>query len=216
MNKTVYIMIDCSASMRGSRLDAVNIAMRKLMDEAVPEIRAQKAEGMNVYFKVLGYAESYPNGVKVLLERTELDALGAWRDIAQGELGYGTPTGAAIDRVVKEIMGGNRGEPDMDAVAPAILLISDGEPNGSNPTYEEVLQMAEKGAPTEVRAFRKALRIAIGISVNERGRTSLQRFGKVSKKMEASGIKSYYDCSEGYVDDFVEILKSATINASVT
>lgn len=50
--------------------------------------------------------------------------------------------GAEIKAVIDDITGGTNGDVDTNAAAPAIILISDGEPNGTNPTYEEVMQCA--------------------------------------------------------------------------
>lgn len=216
MNKTVYFLIDCSGSMYGTRADAVNTAMQKVADEVIPEIRGQKAADLNINFLVLGFSDAHNGKVFEIMPKTDLDDFTAWDPIDPETFNGGTPTGAAIQAVIYDLQGGaTRGEPDRNAVAPAIILISDGLPNGSNPTYEEVLQCAVKGDPNEVVPFRRALRVALGMSVDEEGRQSLKKFGKLSKKMEAAGIESYYDCSENFVDKFVEILKSVTLNLSV-
>ena len=215
MNKTVYFLIDCSGSMYGTRGDAVNTAMQKVAAEVIPEIRGQKSDDLNISFLVLGFSDAHAERVFEIMPKTALEDFNVWDPIDPETFNGGTPTGAAIQAVIQDILGGNRGEPDANAVAPAIILISDGMPNGSNPTYEEVLQCAEKGGPKEVVAFRRALRVALGMSVDEAGKQSLKQFGKVSKKMEAAGIEAYYDCSENFVDRFVEILKSVTINVSV-
>ncbi|MBQ2717988.1 MAG: VWA domain-containing protein [Clostridia bacterium] len=215
MNKTVYFVIDCSGSMHGSRADAVNTAMQKVVQEAIPEIKAQKNNDLQISFKVLGFSDAFSGKVCELMPKTDLDDFTDWDFIDQETFNGGTPTGAALQAVIDDLKGGNRGEPDMNAVAPAIILISDGEPNGSSPTYEEVLKCAEKGNPDEVKMFRKALRVALGICVDERGRESLVKFGKLSDKLEKAGYKSYYDCSDTYVDDFVNILKSMTVNMSI-
>lgn len=214
MKKTVYFVIDCSGSMYGSRADAVNTAMQKVVDEAVPEIRAQKTEDAEIYFTVLGYSDAFNGKVFEIMPKTDLDDFNQWTPIAQDMFNGGTPTGAALKAVIDDLNGGTRGEPAINQAAPAIILISDGEPNGSNPTYEEVLQCAEHGDKCEP-AFRRALRIALGINVDAAGRESLKKFGRLSQKMQDAGLESYYDCSEQFVDKFVEILKSVTINASV-
>ena len=58
-----------------------------------------------------------------------------------------------------------------------------------------------------VGAFRKTFRVAIGIDAYGIGRENLKKFGCISKRMELRGIKSYYDCSEEYVDALVDILR---------
>lgn len=216
MKKTVYFLIDCSGSMYGSRGDAVNTAMQKVVYEALPEIRSKKPDDLDIYFRALGFSDNgMDSHVIELMPKTALDDFTQWDNIDPETFKGGTPTGEAIQAVINDMNGGVRGEPDMDAVAPAIILISDGLPNGDNPSYEEVLEYAEKGNPKFERSFYKALRVAIGISVDSAGRESLKKFGSVSEKMKNAGIEGYYDCSENYVDKLVEILKSATIKASV-
>ena len=215
MNKTVYFLIDCSGSMYGNRGDAVNTAMQKVVNEAVPEIKATKNADLEISFMALGFSSAFKGDVFEIMPKTKLDDFTQWDPIDPELFNGGTPTGAAIDRVIQDIEGGSRGDLDPTAVAPAIILISDGEPNGANPTYEEVLQCAVKGGDKEVKSFRKALRVALGMNVDEKGRESLKKFGGISRKMEEAGLESYYDCSEQYVDKFVEILKSVTVNASV-
>lgn len=212
-NKTVYFLIDCSGSMYGKRGDAVNAAMEEVVKNVVPEIIKQKSD-IKIKFKVLGF--SGDRTIKQIVGETDLENFAKmWKPIPSAAFDGGTPTGAAIQAVIQDIQGGIHGDKDPDALPPAIILISDGEPNGDNPTYDEVMECAVKGSDKEVEDFRRAIRVAIGMNVNESGRDSLKKFGKVSKKMEQNGIEAYYDCSDQYTEKFVEILKSATINASI-
>ncbi len=219
-NKTVYFLIDCSGSMYGARADAVNNAMQKVVGLAVPEIIVQTTVDSKIYFKVYGFSDEFPGKLMEFVGKTPVEQFTTWSDIDQSMFNGGTPTGAALQGIINDITGGNRGEPDPNAVSPAIILISDGAPNGSNPTYEEVLECAEKGNPKEVKAFRKSLRVAIGINLGndpegEQGRASLKMFGRVSDRMAKEGIEPYYDCSSDYVDNLVKILISATVMASL-
>lgn len=213
--KTIYFLIDCSGSMYGSRGDAVNTAMQRVVQEALPEIRSKKSDDLDLYFMALGFSDNGTgSNVIELMPKTALDDFNQWDNIDPETFSGGTPTGEAIQAVITDILGGDRGDPDNNSVSPAIILISDGLPNGDNPTYEEVLERAEKGSQHYVPAFRKALRVALGINVDEAGRESLKKFGSVSKKMSDAGLSGYYDCSEEYVDEFVQILKSATVKVS--
>ncbi len=214
MNKTVYFLIDCSGSMYGKRGDAVNTAMEEVMKKVVPDIIRDKDANMKIKFEVLGFAGA--DTIKVIIPETDLESLSQqWAPLTAESFAGGTPTGAAIQAVIQDIQGGARGDKDPDALPPAIILISDGEPNGTNPTFDEVMECAVKGGSKEVEAFRRALRVAIGMNVNEEGRNSLKKFGKVSAKMEGKGISAYYDCSDQYTENFINILKSATLNLSV-
>lgn len=217
MNKTVYFLIDCSGSMAGPRADAVNTAMEKVVDEVLPEIRAQKAAETNIKFQVFGFSDTGQQDKDKVFEivpRTDLEDFTSWNNIQNDRFCGGTPTGAAIKAVIEDIEGGVRGDIDVQAAAPAIILISDGLPNGDNPTYEEVLQYAVKNGPYgEHTAYRRALKVAIGMNVDAAGRESLMKFGHLSAKMKS--ISAYYDCTDEFVEQFVEILKSVTLNLSV-
>ena len=212
-NKTVYFLIDCSGSMYGKRADAVNIAMAKVVDEILPQVRKLKTNEVDLYFKVLGFTGAHRDKVFEIVPKTSLEDFMSWDPIDPEAFSGSTPTGAALQKVIEDLQGGdNHGEPDLNAVAPAIILISDGEPTDKDPTYEEMLECAVKGGPHEVKAFRKALRVALGISVEDKGRESLKKFGQVSEKLE--GISAYYDCSEAYVDELARILMYVTMVAS--
>ena len=215
-NKTIYFLIDCSGSMYGARADAVNTAMEKIVNEVIPQVRLLKAADLDLYFMVLGFNDMLTDKVVEIVPKTSVDDFNQWPPIEQDFFNGGTPTGAAIERVIQDLQGGVRGEPDVNAVVPAIFLISDGEPNGSNPTYEEVMECAVKDSPKEVRAFRKAIRIAFAMNVtDDRAKESLKKFGSVSAKMAARGLQGYYECSDEYLDYFVDIIMTATMNVSV-
>ena len=208
-NKTVYFLIDCSGSMHGNRADAVNRAMGKVVTEAIPSILASKNADLNITFCALGFSDAYQGGnVFTILPKTPLEQISQWDDIPQANFNGGTPTGAAIEAVINDLEGGAYGDYDPQTVAPVIILISDGLPNGQNPSYEEALANQSK-------MFVGSIRIALGMDVDDEGKQSLERFGKVSKRMSESGLATYYDCSENYVDKFVEILKHVTKIASV-
>lgn len=210
--KTIYFLIDCSGSMDGARADAVNNAMQRVVQEALPVIKMNKDETIDLSFVAYGFSDCFPTGVKELMGKTDLDDFTQWEDIESDMFKGGTPTGVGIQAVIDDISCADRGVND---AVPAIILISDGMPNCGTPSYEEVMKKAIKGDPCENPIFRRSLRFAIGINVDDDGRRSLMQFGNVSRKMQASGIQSYYDCSEQYVDNLIEIIKSATINASL-
>lgn len=216
-NKTIYFLIDCSGSMYGPRADAVNNAMQMVVQDAIPKIRATKSADLNLFFKVLGFSDAQRGEmVFEIMPKTPLENFDQWDPIDPEIFQGGTPTGAALKAVIDDLSV-HGDPPSVNDPAPAIILISDGMPNGDNPTYEEMLEYAVKkpNESQEQRFFRKALRVAVGINVDENGRQSLQKFCKVSEKMQRSGISAYYDCSEQYVDEFVKVVTSLTINLSV-
>lgn len=213
--KTVYFVIDCSGSMRGNRGDAVNMAMEKVAQEVVPEIKASKNADLELTFKFLGFNSVHPNQVFTLMPDCDVDNFTSWNPIPPETFNGGTPTGVALKMVADDITGANFGDAPRDAVAPAIILISDGLPNTGTPSYEEMIECTDKTSPKCIPQFRKALRITLAMDVDDVGRESLKKFGKVSRRMEAEGIESYYDCTGDYAANFAEILKSVTLNVSV-
>ena len=50
---------------------------------------------------------------------------------------------------------------------------------------------------------------------DDRAKESLKKFGSVSPKMAARGLQGYYECSDEYLDYFVDIIMTATMNVSV-
>lgn len=210
--KTVYFLIDCSGSMYGARGDAVNAAMEKVVTNVIPEVVKADNSELKIKFKVLGF--SGEDKVVTILPETDLENFTEWKPIPGEAFNGGTPTGAAIQAVIQDIQGGSHGDIDPEALPPAIILISDGEPNGTNPTYDEVMKCAESGSSNCVDNFQRAIRVAIGMNVEDSGRESLKKFGNVSKTMRKDGISAYYDCSEEYVDEFAKILMSVTQNVS--
>ena len=210
--KTVYILIDTSGSMRDcsehSRSSSVNQAMGEVMREVLPRVLAEKDAELEPYIAVLTFSGV---DIKWHIPKTKMENVtGDWMDIAESNFYGATPTGEAIKKVIDDIEVACNGEPDPDAVAPAFILISDGEPTGGNPTYEEELEYAEKKSPD----FRHSNRVAIGIQVDDKGRESLKKFGKTSTSVSAMGIQSYYDCTDDKLDQMVEIIKSCTLALS--
>ena len=191
MNKPVYFLIDCSDAMCGGRGEAVNALMDGVVKRVVPEILEQKNPDLNVKFKVWGFSGDRTIKEQVRASVEEFPLL--WKPISGDVFVGGAPTGAAIQAVIQDIEGGVRGDIDPDALPPVIILISDGEPTGTNPTYDEVMECAVKGGSKEVHQFRRAIRVAIGMNVSEEGRNSLKKFGRLSKVMEERGFSAYYD-----------------------
>lgn len=212
--KTIYFVIDCSGSMYGARADAVNVAMEKVAREAIPKIKADKGSQIDCRFKFLGFSDGFNGKVVELMAPATLDTFKAWKKIPQTSFRNGTPTGAALQAVIDDLEGAQNGDRDMNAPAAAIILVSDGMPNGSNPTYDEVLLRAEKGRPDSSAEFRRAVKLAIGINVDEEGRKSLKKFGKISKSLAANNVQPYYDCTDDYLAKLQEVLVSLTLAVS--
>ena len=216
-NKTTYIFVDTSGSMRDcnthSRASTVNQALREVVTEVLPRVLAEKDAELDPSIAILTFS-SY--GIVWHIPKTRMEELsGEWLPIDMDRFNGGTPTGEAIKVAIDDINNGCYGEPDPDAVAPAFLLISDGMPNGTNPTYEEVLDYAERSNPNFCAPFRYSNRIAIGIQVDQDGRESLMKFGRTSASISAKGYQPYYDCGDDNKEALIEIIKSCTLGLSV-
>ena len=157
----------------------------------MPIIKDEKSADLDIRFKVIGFKGE--RDVRVLADASQEDFSTAWKPLPGNAFDGGTPTGAAIQAVIDDIQGGMHGDVDPDAFSPAIILISDGLPNGKEPTYEEVLECADGNSPKYVRAFRMITRVAIGMGVDEESRKSFQKFGSVPSSMKRGGILPYYD-----------------------
>lgn len=211
--KTTYIIIDRSGSMSGARGDAVNLAMQGVMRDVLPAVMTQKDAELEPYIAVLTYSS---DGIDWYVPKARMeDVQGNWLAIDSAKFYGGTPTGEAIAKVIENINQGEFGEPDPDAVPPAIILISDGMPNGLNPSYEDVMRRADKEHPEYCPEFRHANRIAIGIQVDESGRNSLKAFGRVSSSIAQEGYEPYYDCTDDNLQALVAIIKSATLGTTI-
>jgi uncharacterized protein YegL len=213
MRKTVYILIDTSGSMTANgRSDAVNQAMSDIMNDVLPEVLRQKDAELEPSLAVLTFSSEAIDWYipKIKMEDIQPDA---WEPI---ERFYGgTPTGEAIAKVIEHIQTGYYGEPDPEAVAPAFLLLSDGMPTASEPSYEEVLEREKKEHPQYCAEFRRSNRIAIGINVDDDGRNSLLKFGRVSSSMQREGYQPYYDCTDNNKQALIDIIKSCTLALSI-
>lgn len=215
--KTVYILIDTSGSMHDTtehtRASAVNQAMSQVMNEVLPRVLQEKDAELELSIAVLTFSSTK---IEWHIPRTKMELVaGNWLDIDSESFYGGTPTGEAIKTVIDDMKTGCYGENNPDAVASAILLLSDGEPNGDNPTYEEVLQYADKENANYFPPFRYSNRIAIGIQVDEAGRESLKKFGRISSSIAESGHQAYYDCTDDDTQALIDVIKSCTLALSI-
>ncbi len=212
--KTIYFAIDASGSMADKRAGIVNTAMRGVFDDVIPEIIAESDSKLELSIAVLLFSDQFPDGVKWVIDKTNMEEIAnnhiSWTDLPQDLFYGGTPTGQGILAIINNCKSENRGEVDMCTVAPAIILISDGLANTGSPSYEEVLEYEDKAHVNYSDFFRHSIRVAIGIDVEDEGKEQLKRFGKVSKGMLAKGLKPYYDHSDKYQDELIEIIKSVT------
>lgn len=208
MNKTIYILIDCSKSMGGSRVAMVNYTMHKIFGEVFPAVLAENFTSLNICVKVIGFADTGTgNNVFEIIPKTNINACAGWDDMTHDMFKGKTPIGEAIKTIIYYDILGGVGEPHINEFVPLVIVISDGISDCGNPTYEEVLEWGDKKSDKYVHTFRKVFKVAIGIDAHGIGRENLKKFGYISKRLELMGIRSYYDCSEEYVDALVDILR---------
>ena len=139
----VILALDCSGSMRGSKIASLDYAMRA----ALPEIRAVAADNpeVDVRMRVLRFA----TGASWLIEQPVPVDLVEWPGlIADGETQMGMALGMIADRLTPEAMPGRQ----LPAV---IVLVSDGFPSDDFETGLKRLFEAPFG--------KYAVRIAVAI-----------------------------------------------------
>ena len=212
--KTVYFVIDASGSMQGKRSGIINTAMRGVFENVIPEIIAAQDNKVELFLAILLFSDMFNDGVKWILPKTLMEDIAnsnvKWTDMPDDDFYGGTPTGQGLLAVINDCKHATNGETDLNAAAPAIILISDGDANTGDPSYEEVLDYENKDNINYSEPFRHSVRVAIGIDVTTECKEQLKRFGKVSKKMADKGLEPYYDHSDKYDDKLIEIIKSVT------
>ncbi|HXS64344.1 MAG TPA: vWA domain-containing protein [Streptosporangiaceae bacterium] len=144
------VMADCSGSMKGEKMQALNYALRSMLPHLVDWERDQLQAQLLI--RILAFASApnwyVPDAVPV----AELSA--RWRNLEYVPMGR-TNMGPAF-RAVAEALSPDRLE--RRALRPAILLITDGLPTDPPGGFEQGL-----AALLETAAGRSALRLAVAI-----------------------------------------------------
>ncbi len=214
MKKTTYILIDKSGSMQDNhehtRASAVNESMRQVMCTILPVILAEKDPELEPEIAVL----TFSTHVEWLIPRTPMKkAVDQWKDIPLSEFMGCSSAGAAIEAVTDDIKSAILEDPFADRVAPAIILIADGQPTDH---YEQVLDaVVRRNTESFCAPFYYATRIAIGIQADPAGEVSLRRFGHIHSSLRQKGIEEYISCTD--VNHFIlaEIIKHVTRSATL-
>ena len=144
------VMADCSGSMKGEKMQALNYALRSMLPHLVDWERDQLQAQLLI--RILAFA-SVPNWyVPDPVPVAELSA--HWRNLEYVPMGR-TNMGPAF-RAVAEALGPERLE--RRALRPAVLLITDGLPTDPPGGFEQGLT-----ALLNIPAGRSALRLAVAI-----------------------------------------------------
>ncbi len=236
--RTIYFLLDTSGSMKDckthTRASSINEVMKALFATLNDDLDSAGNAKVETDVAVLCFSSFE----KVwYVPKTPLNRLGAqsWQEIGQSKFTGTTPTGEAIKMLVDDMKEATK-EATLNEwkVLPAVIfLISDGEPNDGNPTYEETLEYGEPndGNPTYEETleygeggkatnpnycaeFRNANRIAIAIQPDDSGRRSLQKFGRIRKSLQES-VQPYYEQSdEDLAKGLLTLIKHVTISAT--
>ena len=185
----IFMLFDCSWSMKGKKIAAANQAMR----ESINELKTVAGQHPDIEHRMRCIAFSNDARWHIGPDPTDLQNL-SWTDlVAQGA----TETGAAIERLSESIR-----VTDMPkrGVPPVMVLISDGG-NTDGTAYEDAIDLLNKepwGA--------KAIRLSIGIG-DRFDRKQLEKFTNHPEVgvLEAKNAVDLANC-----------IKYATVTASIS
>jgi uncharacterized protein YegL len=144
------VMADCSGSMKGEKMQALNYALRSMLPHLVDWERDQLQAQLLI--RILAFATAPQWYVANPLPVAQLSA--HWRNLEYTPMGR-TNMGPAF-RAVAEVLSPDRLE--RRALRPAILLVTDGLPTDPPGGFESGL-----AALMDTAAGRSALRLAVAI-----------------------------------------------------
>ncbi len=144
------VMGDCSGSMKGEKMQALNFALRAMLPHLVTWEREQVQAQLLI--RILAFATTPHWHVAEPLPVAELNE--RWRDLQYVYQGR-TNMGPAFEAVA-EVLGPDRLE--RRALRPAILLVTDGLPTDPPGGFERGLATL-----TRLAAGRSSLRLAVAI-----------------------------------------------------
>ena len=192
-DRIVYILIDCSKSMQGENANTINTFMDQFVNDFIPQLRLTNNADVRVFFRVIGFASRFPNGVLSIKEKTELDDFNQWEPIGQNYYGSKPAKGAALNKVIEEI----KNEPSNEwgsTPHPIILLLSNGDVDCYEPSFEEIMECDDKDDASYFPPFNKAYRIAIGINPKDNNAVSnLKKFGHIFNPMNRAKLQEYME-----------------------
>jgi uncharacterized protein YegL len=144
------VMADCSGSMKGEKMQALNYALRSMLPHLVTWERDQVQAQLLVRILTFATTPQWHIGDPLPVA----DLMGRWQNLEYVYQGR-TNMGAAF-REVSDALGPDKLE--RRALRPAILLITDGLPTDPPGEFEAGL-----GALTSTAAGRASLRVAVAI-----------------------------------------------------
>lgn len=193
----IFFLIDVSGSMCGSRIQAVNEAMKRV----VPELKkvADGEPDLRFTVRVITYGDGKANWKVGSKNQGEEVENYDWIEIFDGEVNGGTPADKALERVL-ETMGRNYKEYLGSRIAvPLVFMISDGESNGRMP-FNEAVSKFESDPLGKL-----STRVAVGIDTenNERAASELQLFA----------VNGFRHQTSQDIEELVWLIQTATIKS---
>lgn len=149
----VFILLDVSGSMRGEKIETVNVALKEMINSFK---KIKNPKGI-IELCLLTFGN---NGVEVIKPLSKIEENDVYTLTANGN----TPMGIALKKVAEMIE--DQSIVSSRSYTPTIVLISDGNPtdyDASNKTIDDIFQWdALKAIHSGTRAS-KAVRLAMGI-----------------------------------------------------
>jgi uncharacterized protein YegL len=145
----LFFLVDTSGSMSGDKIGAVNEAIR----EVIPEIKDISAENADAMIKIA--VLEFSSGAQWLYERPVDSDQFVWNSLEAGGL---TDMGVAF-KMLNEKLSRNQFMADaIGSYAPAIFMMSDGEPTDE---YKKGLEELRKN-----KWFKVAIKVAVAIGAD--------------------------------------------------
>jgi uncharacterized protein YegL len=149
----VFILLDVSGSMRGEKIETVNVALKEMINDFK---KIENPKGI-IELCLITFGGNSINVIKPLSKITDQDS---YTLSAAGN----TPMGAAFTKVAEMIE--DQSIVSSRSYTPTIVLISDGNPtdfDASNKSYDEIMEWPELNKLHAGTRSSKAQKLAMGI-----------------------------------------------------
>lgn len=145
----LFFLVDTSGSMSGDKIGAVNEAIR----EVIPEIKDISAENADAQIKIA--VLDFSSGARWLYERPVDSDQFVWNNLEAGGL---TDMGVAFNMLNEKLSRTQFMADAIGSYAPAIFMMSDGEPTDE---YKKGLEELRKN-----KWFKVAIKVAVAIGAD--------------------------------------------------
>lgn len=152
-----FFLLDCSGSMSGSKIGAVNQAMREVIPALRDVVNSQSGVAMNVTVM------TFDSNVQVHTSHVPVDEF-YWSDVGTGG---STNTSGAIDQLCREL---DISKMPRRGLPPVCILMSDGEADSIEDYMSSINNL------NNIPWGKKAVRLAIAIQTSEVAKQHLSAF----------------------------------------